>query len=102
MDMGKFYMSLLYAICHPSIAIGKEYIGGFMSYLRYLCLFWYSGVQHILCCVFVLFFFVLCTIYMLPVSLDCPFVISPSIFSNVYIEVFTVCFTYMSSVVTLL
>ena len=29
-----------------------------MSYLRYLCLFAYSGVQHILCCVFVLFFFV--------------------------------------------
>ena len=30
-----------------------------MSYLRYLCLFVHSGVQHILCCVFVLFFFVL-------------------------------------------
>ena len=28
---------------------------GLMSYLRYLCLFAYSGVQHILCCVFVLF-----------------------------------------------
>ena len=24
---------------------------------------WYSGVQHILCCVFVLFFFVLCTLF---------------------------------------
>ena len=23
-----------------------------MSYLRYLCLFTYNGVQHILCCVF--------------------------------------------------
>ena len=23
-----------------------------MSYLRYLCLFLYSGVQHILCCIF--------------------------------------------------
>ena len=34
-----------------------------MSYL-----FARSGVQHILCCVLVLFFFVL-----LPVSLDCPF-----------------------------
>ena len=31
-----------------------------MSYFRYLCLFAYSGVQHILCCVFVLFFFALC------------------------------------------
>jgi len=32
-----------------------------MSYLRYLCLFAHSGVQHISCCVFVLFFLVLCT-----------------------------------------
>jgi hypothetical protein len=44
-----------------------------MFYLRYLCLVTYSGVQHILCCVFVWFFVVL-----LPVSLalsifDCPF-----------------------------
>ena len=35
-----------------------------MSYLRYLCLFVYSGIQHILCCVF------LRIVYpMLPVSL---------------------------------
>ena len=34
-----------------------------MSYLRYLCLFVYSGVQHILCYDFVLFVFVLCTLY---------------------------------------
>ena len=40
----------------------------------------HSGVQHILCCVFVLFFFA-----MLPVSLNCPFLISPSVFSNVYL-----------------
>jgi len=32
-----------------------------MSYLRYLYLLAYSGVQHILCCVFILFFVVLCT-----------------------------------------
>ena len=29
-----------------------------MSYLRYVCLFVYNDVQHIMCCVFVLFFFV--------------------------------------------
>ena len=29
---------------------------------RYLCLLAYSGVQHMLCCVFALFFFVLCTL----------------------------------------
>jgi len=40
----------------------------------------YSGVLHILCCVFDLFFFVL-----LLVSLDLPFLITPSVFSNVYL-----------------
>ena len=36
------------------------FVGGLMSYLRYLCFFAYGNVQHILCCVFVLLFFVLC------------------------------------------
>jgi len=55
-----------------------------MSYLRYLCLFECGGVQHILRCVFVLFVFVLRLVYpMLPVFLDCPFLIAPSVFSNV-------------------
>jgi len=55
-----------------------------MSYVRYLCLFSHSGVQHILCCVFDLFFLRL--LYpMLPVSLHCPFFIAPSVFSNVYL-----------------
>jgi hypothetical protein len=65
-----------------------------MSYLRFLCLFAYSGVQHILCCVclcivmanilccvIVLFFFVLCTQYcqvLWIVHFD-----YPSVFSNV-------------------
>jgi hypothetical protein len=34
-----------------------------MSYLRYLCLFTHSCVQHILCCVFVLFFLPICVPY---------------------------------------
>ena len=38
------------------------FVGVFMSYLRYLCLLAYSGFQHILCCVFVLFFLVLCAL----------------------------------------
>ena len=80
----------------------QMFIGGLISYLRYLCLFVYSGVKHILCCVFD-FPFVLCTLCyqflwivhflfplrlvysMLPVSLDSPFLISPSVFSNVYL-----------------
>jgi len=51
-----------------------------MSYLRYFCLSAHSGVQHILCCVFVFVY------PMLPVSLDCPFCIAPSVFSNVYLS----------------
>ena len=60
------------------------FVGGCMSYLRYLCLLAHSGVQHIWCCVFVLFFFVLC-------GLCCQFLwivlflIAPSVFSNVYL-----------------
>jgi len=52
------------------------FVGGIMS--RYLCLLAHSGVQHILCCIFALLFFVL-----LLVSLGFPFLISPSVFSNV-------------------
>ena len=33
-----------------------------MPYVRYFYMFAHSGVQHILCCAFVLFFFVLCSI----------------------------------------
>jgi hypothetical protein len=77
-----------------------------MSYLPYLCLFVYSGVQHLLCCVIVLFFFILCVLccqflwivpisiapsvfsyVYLSISLDCPFLIAPSVFSNVYLSV---------------
>jgi hypothetical protein len=43
-------------------------------------LFLYCGIHYIMCCVFVMFFFVL-----LPVSLDSPLLIAPSVFSNVYL-----------------
>ena len=49
-----------------------------MSYLRYLCLFAYSGVQHILC-----YGFHRLVYPMLPASLDCPFWIVHMVFSNV-------------------
>ena len=54
-----------------------------MSYLRYLCFFLNSGVQYILCFFFVSFFFAL------SVSLDCPFFIAPSVFSNIYVHLVT-------------
>jgi hypothetical protein len=56
-----------------------------MSYLPYLCLFAYSDVQHILCCVFDLFFFVLCTLSCQFLS-GFPFLIASSVFSNVYLH----------------
>jgi hypothetical protein len=52
-----------------------------MSYLRCLCLLTYSGVLYTLCCAF-------CCLVSptLPVSLDCPFLLAPSVFSNIYFE----------------
>ena len=48
-----------------------------MSYLRYLYLFVYSGVQHMLCCVFVLFWSSSCVPYVASFSglsiSDCSF-----------------------------
>ena len=52
--------------------------------LGYFCLLVHSCVQHILDCVFVCF-----SSSMLQVSLDCPFLIAPSVLSNVYLEVMT-------------
>ena len=46
-----------------------------LSYVRYLCLFTYIGVQHTY-------------VYpMLQISMDCPFLVVPSVFSNVYLLV---------------
>jgi len=54
------------------------FVGGRMSYLRYLCLFAYSDVQHVLCFCFI---FLRLVYPMLPVSLYCVvflFCFSPS------------------------
>jgi len=62
-----------------------------MSYLPYLCLFAYSDIEHILCCVFVclfVFFLFACLLlvyHMTSVSLDCPLLIAPSVLSLVYL-----------------
>jgi hypothetical protein len=50
------------------------FVGGIMCVLRYLCLFTYSGVQHILCCGFVLFVFTLCLVLSSPCVLLPPVV----------------------------
>ena len=55
----------------------------------------YSGVQHILYCVSVLFVFRL--VYpMLPVSLDCPFLFTSSVFSVTFIKLIWLCILLQS------
>jgi hypothetical protein len=44
---------LLAYCCHTVRLYLQLLVGWLMSYLRYLCLFAQSGVQHILCCVFI-------------------------------------------------
>ena len=66
-----------------------------MSYLRFVLFVVHSGFQHILCCVFCFVF--LCLVYpMLPVSADCPFLIAPSVFSNVYCVHYVASFSGLS------
>ena len=58
--------------------------GSCLIYVIFVCL--RIVVSNTYCVVFfALFFVVLCLVYpMLPVSLDCPFLIAPSAFSNLY------------------
>jgi hypothetical protein len=55
-----------------------------MSYLRYLCLFAYSGVQHILCCVAFLFCLSSSCVPYVAISLDCSFLL-PLLYSLTFI-----------------
>ena len=60
-----------------------------MPHLHYFCLCTYSRVRHILCCVFVLFFVILCTLcsqflWIVPYFLF----IAPSVFSKVYLHAY--------------
>ena len=64
---GGLRMSSTYKRCSVRLCF-HVFVGGRMSYLPYLCLCVNSGVQRIMCYVFVLFFFIL-----LSVSLDDPF-----------------------------
>ena len=70
-----------------------------MSYLRYLRLLVYSGVQHILCCVFV----VLCTLCFQFLWIVY-FFYCPSVFSNVYLSCIlcTLCCQFLWIVIFLL
>jgi len=56
MNQNKLYQMYMSAIIPNKndvrlVFTPQLFIGGLMSYLRYLCLFAHSGVQRILCCV---------------------------------------------------
>ena len=74
------------------LVCGRDYVlfvGGIMSCLHCLFLFGHCGFQHKYCVEFVgffLFFFFGLVCPMLPVSLDCPFLIAPLVLSNVYLN----------------
>ena len=58
-----------------------------------LCLFEYGGVQHMLCALSFCFVFLRLLYPMLPVSLDCPFLIASSVFSSIYLDqLFKMCY----------
>jgi len=106
----KYYAYVFSSLCCPSMCLPccdvrcdlhikrcsvrfypQLFVEGLMSYLRYLCLLAYSGVQLILGGVFLGFFFhilFVLSLVKLPVSRDCPFFISLSVFSNVYLTTY--------------
>ena len=68
----------------PQVVLRRAYV--LFTLFVFVC---YSGVQSILCCVFALFFFVLCK-SMLPVSLECPFLIALTVVSNVNSSIYII------------
>ena len=77
-----FAMISAYTPCSVRVNL-QLFVGHRMSSLRDVCLFAYSSVQQIL--VLFLFVFLRLVCPMLPISLDCPFLIAPSVFSIVYL-----------------
>ena len=74
-----FYRTLRFP--HKKLCSFRFYLK-LISYLRYMCVFVNRCVQHILCCVFVLYCLLLvCSMYSF---LVCPLLNTPSVFSNVY------------------
>jgi hypothetical protein len=41
-------MALIYVICWRAPVLFTLFVGGLLSYLRYFCLFTYSGVQYLI------------------------------------------------------
>ena len=77
-----YYVVVLFCLSSPCVLCCLHlvscylqlFVGGLMCDLCYLCLFTYGGVQHILCCGFVLFVFTLCLVLSSPCVLLPPVV----------------------------
>ena len=70
-----------------------------MSYLLYWCLFAHSGVQHILCCVFISFVLVLCILcwqFLWIVLFDCSFGILECLPNQRIVEIVTIDILFIS------
>ena len=67
----------------------QMFVEGLKSYLRYLCLLTYSGIQHILCCVFCFVCLVSCVPNVCKFLWIVNFLIASSVFSNAYFLVST-------------
>ena len=102
----KMYTSFLYHVFHEflfafmySVVLIKSiYFLCFLSYVICVCLCIVMSYTHCVVYFFILFVFVLRLVYlMLSVSLDCPLLIAPSVFSNVYILYVTVRFFYVNN-----
>jgi len=96
-------MGVMFGSSLPSVLCGRAYvlfvfvcirwcpmcldcmIGMVVSYKRQELIFLFLTLLVFCGVLLVLFVFLLCFLYpILPVSLDCPFFIAPSVFSNVY------------------
>ena len=59
-----------------SLPPGQLLVGGLVSYLRYLCLFAYNGVQYLLCCVLLLLLLsTSCFLCMVVYNIYCVFIL---------------------------
>jgi len=77
-DHYDFCIKTMFGSSLPPVACRRAHV--LFTYVHYLCLFVYSGVQHIVCCVFCFVCLRLCCSFS-----GLSILISPSVFSNVYL-----------------
>jgi prepilin signal peptidase PulO-like enzyme (type II secretory pathway) len=101
----KMYTSFLYHVFHEFlfafyviiVLIKNICFLCFLSYVICVCLCIVVSNTHCVVHFFIVLFVLRLVYLMLPVSLDCPLLISPSVFSNVYILYVTVWIYYVNN-----